>query len=334
MIAVVTGASGFIGRNLVGRLRGEGHTVRCLVRPNGGEPPNGVERVPVDLHDPGALGATTAFDDADVIFHLAAATRARSAAAFRVANVEPTHNLLQAVAGRGLTPRFVFVSSQAAAGPASSEQRPVVEDDPPRPVEEYGRSKVAAERVVTRFGDRLPCVVVRPCSVFGAFDRDFLRLFRMAERGVLVYPGIERHWLSLLHVDDLVEGLLAVARNAKSQLYFLAPGAPIQWKTLGREIEAAVGRTVLHLNIPGGLVRGAAHVGDLAAGFMLETPLLNSNKASLSRYPFWVCSAERAQKELGWRPSRSLPDAIRDTYLWYAKHDWLRSTPRGHAAVA
>jgi nucleoside-diphosphate-sugar epimerase len=336
MIAVVTGASGFIGRNLVGRLRDEGHEVRCLVRPGGGAAPVGVAYTRVDLRDPAAVMACEALVGADTIFHLGGATRARSASAFAAANVTPTRNLLAALATRRLRPRFVYVSSQAAAGPAPSNDRPVTEDDSPKPVEEYGRSKLEAERVVATFSDRIATTIVRPCSVLGQFDRDFLRMFAHAERGVIVYPGVEKHWLSWLHVADVIDGLLAAARGeaAVNRTYFLASQQPIEWLTLGRAIEAVIGRRVTHLNVPGALVRAAAHIGDVVGAFMLETPLLNSNKVTLSRQPFWVCSAERASKEIGWRQSRSLPDAVRDTYLWYQQSGWLSGPHRTAVAVA
>lgn len=336
MIAVVTGASGFIGRNLVARLSDEGHEVRCVTRPGGGAAPAGFASTPLDLLNPAAVRTSGAFADADVVFHLAGATRARSAAAFAAANVVPTRNLLDGLVAGGLRPRFVYVSSQAAAGPASSKDDELTEDDSPRPVEEYGRSKLEAERVVEGFSAQVPTVIVRPCSVLGPFDRDFLAMFRHAQRGVIVYPGVARHWLSWLHVGDAVEGLLAAARAeaAPSRTYFLASAQPIEWRTLGGAIEAALGRRVTHLSIPGGLVRAAAHIGDIAAAFMLETPLLNSNKAVLSRQPYWVCSAERARKELGWMQTRSLPDAVRDTYLWYQQSGWLNGPRRTVAAVA
>ena len=336
MIALVTGASGFIGRNLVGRLLDEDHEVRCLVRPGGGIAPPGAASTRLDLLDPAAVRAADVLEEVDVVFHLAGATRARSAAAFADANVTPTRNLLDALVARGRRPRFVYVSSQAAAGPAASKDQPVTENDAPRPVEEYGRSKLEAERVVGSYSDRVPTVVVRPCSVLGPHDRDFLTMFRHAQRGVIVYPGVDRHWLSWLHVADVVSGLLAAARTdaATDRTYFLASTNPIEWRTLGQAIEAVVGRGAMHLNIPGGLVRAAAHIGDVAGAFMLGMPMLNSNKASLSRQPFWVCSAERAGKELGWAQTRSLPDAVRDTYLWYQQSGWLSGPRRTAVAVA
>lgn len=334
MIAVVTGASGFIGRNLVGRLCSDGVVVRCLTRVGGGVPPRGASAVEVDFADAESLRASNALADADVVFHLAGATRATSDAAFEAANVSPTRNLLEALSARKSSARFVFVSSQAAAGPARSLENPLTEADEARPVEAYGRSKLAAERVVATYAGRVASTILRPCSVFGRFDRDFLRLFQMARRGVVLYPGTERHWLSLVHVDDVVDALVTAssAPAAAGQTYFLASHA-LQWRALGERIGETVNRPVSHLNVPGTLVRAVSHLGDATALVTGDTPLLNANKAALTRHPFWLCSSDRAKNDLGWNPTRSLPDALRDTYLWYRQSGWLNGSPRS-AVVA
>lgn len=332
MIAVVTGVSGFIGRNLVGRLRDEGHEVRCLTRAGSGTRDTVGRRI--DFGDPASVAACEELNGADVVFHLAGATRARSADAFAAANVTPTQNLLAALVARRQETKFVYVSSQAAAGPAASLGHATTEADDPRPVEEYGRSKLQAERVVESYSGKLPWTIVRPCSVLGPHDRDFLRLFQLAGKGVLVYPGVRDHWLSLLHVSDVITGLMAAAQhqNAVGHVFFLGSKAPVQWRELGAEIGRAVKKQVRHLNVPGTLVRAGARIGDVVAGLMLETPLLNSNKVALARYPYWVCSSAQAEKELDWRQERSLPDAVRDTYLWYQQSGWLGGSAR--AAVS
>lgn len=327
MIAVVTGGTGFIGQNLVRRLRDDGHEVRCLVR-HGGELPPGVQRFAVDFSDPRSVRGTPALEGANVIFHLAGATKALGEAAFFDANVTPTRVLLGAVVARREYPRFVYASSQAAAGPAADPHRPVDEDDPPRPVEAYGRSKLHAERVVEGFADHIPVTVVRPCSVFGPFDRDFLTLFRFAQRGLLVYPGVRDHWLSLLHVDDVIEGLLAAATNDRAICgrFFLASREPVQWRTVGCEIASAVGRRTRDVNLPYSLVRAGAIVGELAGRVTGRPTLANRQKVALSRERYWVCSAELARKSLGFSPSRSLADGVRDTYNWYRARGWLPAT--------
>lgn len=336
MIAVVTGGSGFIGRNLVRRLHAEGHEVRCLLRRGGVELPDGVRRFIVNLADARSVLETPALAGANVVFHLAGATKASSEEAFFTANVLPTRTLLGAITARREYPRFVFVSSQAAAGPATDIQHPIEEDDPPRPVEAYGRSKLHAERVVGGFSDHVPVTIVRPCSVFGPFDRDFLTLFRLAQRGIVFYPAVRDHWLSLLHVDDVVEGLIAAAtrETAICRTFFLASDEPVQWRALGEAIAALTGRRVRQMDVPYRLVLAAAFAGELLSLITRRPTLASRNKVALSRQPYWVCSAARARTELGFAPARSLPDALRDTYYWYRTRGWLPGSGRASHPVA
>lgn len=336
MIAVVTGGSGFIGQNLVRRLLTDGHQVRCLVRADSGPTPEAATRVTVRFDDGRSLLECPALDGAHVIYHLAGATRAPSAEAFDAANVMATRHLLAAVIARKLYPKIVFVSSQAAAGPAKSLDHPVTEDMPSRPVEPYGASKLRAERVVREASDRVAATIVRPCSVFGAHDRDFFPLFRMVRRGLVLYPGTADHWLSLLHVDDVVDGLLAAGRRDTSvcRTFFLSSAEPLQWRALGEEISNVVGRQVRHLNVPAPIVDVVSAFGELLGRGGLPMPLANRSKAALARQPLWICSAARAREELAFRPTRSLPDALRDTYNWYRQSGWLRDSRRVVPAVA
>lgn len=324
MIAVVTGGSGFIGRTLVDRLLRDGHAVRCLVRSDGARAPRQTERYVVDYQVPPSLHSSPAFDGADVVFHLAGATRALRPSFFHDANVTPTRHLLGALAARRLRPRFVFVSSQAAAGPAATLACPVEESDTPHPVEEYGRSKLDAERIVESFYDRLPATIVRPCAVYGPRDRDFRPLFRFAALGWLPYPGVREHWLSLLHVDDAVEGLVraAMTERAACRTYFLSSGQPVRWKDLGAHMAAATQRRVREVNLPGWVVAAVSAAGDVAGRVTGTAMLANRSKSALGRHPYWTCSAARARAELGFREQVTLPVGIRETYLWYRAHRW------------
>jgi len=326
MIAVVTGGSGFIGRNLVGRLLADGHTVRCLTRAESRSVPDGCSSWPVRFDDVASLAATDALTGADVLFHLAGATQAARARDFDAANVLPTRNLLRAIAERGSRARFLYVSSQAAAGPAAGSGASVAESESPRPVEAYGRSKLAAERVVEGFADRVPTTIVRPCAVFGPWDRGFLALFRLAAYGLVVYPGVAGQTLSLLHVSDVVDGLLLAAQSprAVSRTYFLASDQPVVWREIGEGIAIAAGRSVGHVEIPWSLVWVASALGDLVGALTGTASLANRSKAEQARQRAWHCSAARARKELGFQQRRSLPEALRETYLWYAEHGWLR----------
>jgi nucleoside-diphosphate-sugar epimerase len=336
MIAVVTGGSGFIGQNLVRRLVTDGHEVRCLVRAAGGQTPAGVSRHVVRFDDPRSLIECPALEDAHVVFHLAGATKAVRDDDFAAANVLPTKHLLGAIASRRLYPKFVYVSSQAAAGPAASVEQAVNEDASPRPVEAYGRSKLQAERLVKSFSARVAATIVRPCAVFGPHDRDFAPLFRLAEYGAIVYPGTANHWMSLLHVDDVVSGLLAASKRETSicRTFFLSSSTPVQWRAVGEHIADAVGKRVRHVDVPWPLVQAAAAAGEWIGRLTNTAMLANRSKAELARHPYWVCTSARARDELGFRETRSLPEALRDTYYWYRQSGWVRGSRRAVPAVA
>ncbi len=333
MIAVVTGASGFIGRNLVQRLLSRGAEVRCLVRAEGGTAPLGTSAFPVRYDSQDSLDRCRAFDEADVVFHLGGATRATSQERFERANVAPTRMLLKAITERRAGARFIYVSSQSAAGPAAPGVA-VKESDTPAPVENYGRSKLAAERVVEEFSDRVATTIVRPSAIYGPWDRGFYALYRLASLGWLIYPGVMRHEISLLHVEDLVDGMISagLARQAIGRTYFLTSRESITWGALGEHIAAAMGRKPRSVNLSAGVVQAASVVGEWLGRMTGTTPMLVRSRAALAAQPRWVCSGALAAAEIGFDPSRSLPEAIRETYLWYVRAGWL-SDPRGELPV-
>jgi len=327
VLAVVSGSSGFIGSHLVDRLLGDGWAVRALTRRGRATTSrSGVDAVVVDWLDGGDPALTRALDGADVVLHLGGVTRGRSDADFWRGNVRPVEALAEAI--RAMTtrpPRLVLVSSQAAAGPALTREAPRVESDAPAPVDGYGRSKLAAERVALSLADRTAVTIVRPSCVYGPRDRDFFRLFQQAARGWSVHPGDRDRWIDLVHVDDVVQALVAAATAAVSDTYFVG-GAALTWRALHDAIAQVVGRHTIRVDLPDWLVSAAARVGDAWALVAREVPLANTHKVALGRQRYWLCSSARAARRLGYAPRRALPDGLRETYLWYLEHGWLRPT--------
>jgi nucleoside-diphosphate-sugar epimerase len=339
MIAVVTGSSGFIGSHLVDTLLARGATVRALVREGVAADaldPR-VERSVVDLLDSRSVRGAAAWDGATHVFHLAGVTKRRTLAQFREGNVTPTANVLAAAVGRGgaTPPRVVLVSSQAAAGPASSADRPVREDDPPRPVEGYGRSKLEAEQAAHLHEGSLPVTIVRPAAVYGPRDHDFLRAFRLAVRPVALHAVPRDHAFSIVHVADVVDALVLAAESpsAAGRTYFIANERPITWRALYAEMGRAAGVTPrLELQIPLPVIALAGWAGDAVSAVTGWHSLANRHKTRLARPRWWLCDATRAGDELGWRPTRVLQQGIRETYLWYLQTGSMRArTPRGTA---
>lgn len=328
MIAVVTGSTGFIGSHLVDALLARGATVRALVRPEtpAARRDDRIESFEADLLDDRSVRESRVWEGATHVFHLAGVTKGRTLAQFRGGNVFPTANVLAALAARrGLPPRVVLVSSQAAAGPASGPEAPVRESDRPVPVENYGRSKLQAEQAVARYKDTLPITIVRPAAVYGPRDRDFLKVFRQASSRVALHAVPRDHSFSLVHVADAVQALILAAEHpaAAGRLYFVGDG-PVTWRQFYDEVAQAASARPIQVQVPLVAVRVAARAGDVLSTLTGRVSLLNKNKAALARPRWWLCDASRIREELGWRPAMPLQRGVQEAYLWYVAAGWLR----------
>jgi nucleoside-diphosphate-sugar epimerase len=307
MIAAITGANGFIGQHLVRRFSEAGWQARAVVRAD---------------YEPDRLARL--FTDADVVVHAAGATRAPTHQQLYAANVELTRRTLDAarVSHAG---RFIFISSQAAAGPAPSREAPVDESTPPAAIEEYGRTKLAAEQIVHDSAG-IPTAIVRPAAVYGPHDRDFLALYRLAGRGVAIHPANRNQWISIIHVADLVDGIFRAATDTRSvgRTFFLANDEPVQWSELFRGVAACAGRTLaIDVEIPDAVVDAGAALGGWMSRFTGHATLMTPDKVALSKPPFWICSNARARAELKFSPKISLRDGLCETYHWYRDNHWL-----------
>jgi dihydroflavonol-4-reductase len=322
---VVTGATGFIGRRAAERLLASGRPVRCPVRsPERARDlaDRGAEVVRCDLVS--GTGLADAVRGADAVLHAAGVVRAWSRAAYFDANARGTGSLAAESARAGAR-AFLLVSSLAAQGPAAAG-RPASEDDPPRPVNAYGASKLAAERELAAAAGAMRWAVVRPCAVYGPGDRDFLALFRLAARSRIVpYAAVPGAELSLVHVEDLVDLLLAALDRAPGgRTYLAAADPPRTWADAIRAIGRAVGRDARPVRIPPRLLWPLAAAAALAMRpFAPRPPLLSPGKVREAVERSWAASSARAQRELGWEPRIGLEEGAASTAAWYRERGWL-----------
>lgn len=145
--AFVTGGTGFVGWHVANALAREGWAVRALAR-GGPDRRSGLEDLPIEIRS-GDLSSVEALEreltGCEAIVHTAGLVKARTLADYRAVNVAGTERLLAAAKKASPGAVFVYVSSQAAAGPAR-DGRPVAEGDVPQPVSWYGISKREGRR--------------------------------------------------------------------------------------------------------------------------------------------------------------------------------------------
>lgn len=323
--ALVTGATGFIGRYLVRALTARGARVRALVRATSDTTGLDVERAVGDLGDPESLAR--AADGADVVFHLASLLKVPWKAAFETVNVAGTAHVARA-AGPA---RLVVVSSLAAAGPVTGAPRR--EGDPPRPVSRYGRVKRAAEQAAVAEATGA-VTLVRPPMVFGAGDRGALPLFRGVARGWHVLPTRRAAHIGLVHAADLADALVDIAAYGEAVpagadgscgagVYQVAAPETPTYAELGRRIAAADGRDSLRIvALPAAVTALAATVGELMARLRDRPTVLNRDKYREAIGGHWWCAADKVAA-LGWRPAAALDARLAETLAGYRAARWI-----------
>lgn len=325
MKALVTGATGFIGRHLVESLMGCGYEIVCLVRDVRRMPPKIAERVQVVRGDLDSWNAVRlALHGVDVVFHLAGLTKATSAAEFFKVNYLGTRRLVAAALERPHTPRrFVLLSSLAAMGPCTRGSCHT-ETSECRPLTPYGRSKLAGEEAVRAASDRMPYTILRPPAVFGPGDRENLVFFKLARMGIIpVVAG--GGLLSVVYVRDLVRAIVAAgsAEAAAGETLLVAYPAVFSWLDLATSIREAVNPRARIIQVPRRVVAFAGHLVAAAARTLGKAIIFDENKARDFIQDAWTCSTERAARILGFQCEVDLRTGMRETASWYRQAGWL-----------
>lgn len=321
MQALVTGASGFVGANIVAALNQAGWQARALLRRTSSQAAlDGLVYEPVlgDVTDRPSLDA--AMQGCDAVFHAAGVVadywNQDAALTYRV-NVDGTRNVVEAALAAAAPPRVVFTSSQAALGFGEG----------PIPIGEthafnlapaiypYGHSKHLAEQVVQgAVGRGLHAVIVNPSIVLGARDATLYnsQIILGVQRGQL--PLVPPGGINVVDALDVARGhLLALEKGRPGQRYLLA-GHNVTLLYLARRIAAELG-----VRGPAGAIPERL-IGPLAAA------LDAANRLSPRRLPlagdvlrfgsrFIYADNRKAVAELGWTAA-PLAETIRRAVAW------------------
>jgi nucleoside-diphosphate-sugar epimerase len=314
-LVALTGATGFVGRDVLAALREAGWRVRALTRrPTMADDllGTGVEPVRGSLDDAASLEALVA--DADAVIHVAGAIQAADRAAFLAANGEGTGRVATAAAAAARPgARFLYLSSLAARAPAVSA---------------YAESKALGEREAHRRQDTLRVAIVRPPAVYGPGDRATLPIMRSLARGWLVAPrAAVGSRFSLLYVRDL-SALVVKLLDAD-----LPTGAVLEpsdgksggygWPELAALAGRELGRKVRVVEVPRGPFDLVARLAELQARLTGRSVVLSRLKVAELFHPDWVGDPATMAALRGWGPEVDFARGLPLTLAWYREAGWL-----------
>lgn len=320
----ITGANGFVGSNLTKiLLEKNDYDITCLVRKTSNV--DSIKNLPVTIlriNYNSVSSIRQASAGADFFFHIAAKVKAISKEKYFQANVDLTKRIISAVNDQPLA-KFIFLSSQAAAGPSDSK-RNKTEDETCNPVSYYGKSKLASEDFIRKYA-KIPWTIIRPVSVFGPNDTDFFGYFKSVEKHLAPYPGFSRKYISLIFINDLIELIIAAAENsaAEGEIINAGDGNIYSLDTFIDSVKKAVGTNAKKIHIPFFLIYLLACFNESKKFFTKSQATLNLQKVREMREQFWLCSIAKAKRLLNFRPQNSMEKSLEQTYLWYKENKWL-----------
>jgi len=268
----------------------------------------------------------------DYVFHLAGTTAAPNREVYFEHNARGAERLARAVAEEnpGLT-RFVHVSSQAAAGPATS-LTPSIETDPEQPVSLYGMSKLEGEKEVLRYKDRMPITIVRPPMVYGPKDKGVFVLIQTVSRSlmpVIQGSGKDGHkYYSAIHVQDLCRGITQAAfvpagQSPSGDIFYLTGDGVHTYSDILSTIAECLDVRPIRFPVPRFAIKAAAAAATLAGAAVGRSFPLNMDKVNEILPDYWICSSDKAKNILKFAPGFDLHAGMTDAVEWYKRNRWL-----------
>lgn len=315
-LVAVTGATGFLGRYIVGALASTGWQVRILVRHDADHPQLAglpLQTVIGDLSNRDALDMLV--DGAEAVVHAAGLIKAPSAVVFRAVNIDGTTNLVDAVNASGSAKHLLLVSSMVARESGLSD---------------YAESKRGGEIVVaTTLKPPHDWTVVRPCAIYGPWDKETLSIFQAVARGVFPSMHGEAARVALIHASDAADAIAALCSHPLPGGIFELTDrrvAGYAWREVVAAAESAIGRKVVTLPLPGFAVRAAAAANAITARIVGKTPIFTTGKAREILHADWGSALEYQPPRAIWHPQVELNPGFRETVAWYREREWLPPT--------
>ncbi|MBV6645386.1 MAG: SDR family NAD(P)-dependent oxidoreductase [Cyclobacteriaceae bacterium] len=307
MRVLITGANGFLGKQLVASSLRKGYHTIAMVRPGRSIPEiqdNQLRLVKVDYSDASALSDTihqvSHEGGLDAFIHNAGLTISARRQDFFDVNVNITRSILEVVKSTNAlsqTGKFVYVSSLAARGP----------DGHSAPVSAYGDSKLAAEKLVQN--SAMPFVIYRPTGIYGPGDLDFLKLFKVLKAGFAPRTGPKDQKISMIFAQDLAD--LILSNKGTDQIHEVCDGQVYSLKQFYDAITKTMNKKPATVEIPPLAGFLFAHL-QVWSNKLFKTKMAATPEKLRELAGNWTCPS----KDLNWTFT-SLQEGLLKTFNYY-----------------
>jgi UDP-glucose 4-epimerase len=324
---VITGAAGFLGRELVRQALAAGWWVRATDR-HRGPLPAAIDFWPADIRRPATLDGV--FDTTAAVIHAAGLAHVfdpLAAVPFHEVNAVGTSHVVEAAIRSGVR-RMVLLSSVAVFGRVDG---PCTEDSPCRPATPYAQSKLEAEQRASEAARAagMDLVVLRLATLYGEEDPgNVARLMRAIDRGRFIWIGRGENRKSLLYRGDAARACLTalgLGRKGVGTYNVSAPACTV--REVVETLACALGRRTPRWHIP---ARWACGLARAASRVPLARARATGLAATLSK---WLADdvypSERFARAFGFRAEVALGDGLWREVAWYRQGESTHLAPAG-----
>ena len=320
----LTGATGFLGNNLLRQLLDDGHDVTVSVRHSSPlRPLDGLEvdKREIDLADPKNLSLAVA--KADLVIHAAAMIQIgwSKLEVSRRVNVDATRALAEAVRRRGV--RMVYVSTvDALAAATSSSECKETDLEPSKPECTYVVSKREAEQAfLAEVENGLDGILVNPGFMVGPWDWKPSSGQMMLAIANQFVPFAPSGGCSVVDVRDAAAGIIAAYDYGKTGERYILGGHNLTYLDLWKRMAKVVGSRPPVGKLPKVVESIAGFCGDMASKVMPNETQVNSAATKMGGLHHWY-SSEKAAKELGYKYGE-IEAGLEDAWQWFKRFGYV-----------
>ncbi|MGL4604019.1 MAG: UDP-glucose 4-epimerase family protein [Iodobacter sp.] len=310
---LVTGASGFVGKQLLSYFSIKGAAVSALVRSLDGIQD---EKHEVYLCDDFSKikDSDPAFAGIGIVVHAAARVHvmddlsADPLSEFRKVNVDGTLNLARQAAASGVR-RFIFISSVKVNGESTILNQPFGADDVAAPLDPYGISKYEAEQALLQLANEtgLEVVIIRPPLVYGpGVKANFASMMKWLQRGVPLPLGAIKNKRSFVAIDNLVDLIWTCVNHpaAANQIFLAGDGQDLSTTELLQGMAKALGVSARLIPVP-------------MSWLIFSAAILNKSAVAQRLCGSLQVDISKAKELLGWIPPVKVDDALLKTARYF-----------------